>query len=94
LEGLLPRASLALRLPSTEAVELVPGRRCLRITVEDIETGRSTVLLLRGVGVPRRAVLLQLSRPDHRAGVAPDPRMQPTNAKMSDKDRGKWKSDR
>jgi hypothetical protein len=64
LASLLPRARLALRLPTTEAVELDSTRRCLRITVEDIETGRFTVLLLRGVGVPRRAVLLQLATPE------------------------------
>jgi hypothetical protein len=64
LEGLLPQARLALWVPGTEAVQLDPTRRCLMITVEDIETGRFTALLLRGVGVPRRAVLLQLATPE------------------------------
>ena len=64
LQRLLPRARLALWLPTTEAVELDSARRCLRITVQDIETGRFTVLLLRGVGVPRRAVLLRLATPE------------------------------
>jgi hypothetical protein len=45
-------------------VNLDPTRRCLLITVEDIETGRFTALLLRGVGVPRRAVLLELATPE------------------------------
>ena len=61
LERLLPQARLALQVPGTQAVELDPTRRCLVITVEDIETGRFTELLMRGVAVPRRAVLLQLA---------------------------------
>ena len=61
LQRLLPQARLALQVPGTQAVELDPTRRCLVITVEDIETGRFTELLLRGVAVPRRAVLLQLA---------------------------------
>jgi hypothetical protein len=64
LESLLPRARLALRVPTTVAVELDSAHRCLRITVQDLETGRFTVLLLRGVGVPRRAVLLRLATPE------------------------------
>jgi hypothetical protein len=71
VEGLLPRARLALRVPGTRAVELDPTRRCLLITVEDIETGRFTALLLRGVGVPRHAVLLELATPED---ADPDPR--------------------
>jgi hypothetical protein len=58
---MLPRARLALQVPGTQAVALDPTRRCLVITVEDIETGRFTELLLRGVAIPRRAVLLQLA---------------------------------
>jgi hypothetical protein len=61
LERLLPRARLALQVPGIQAVEVDPTRRCLVITVEDIETGRFTELLMRGVAVPRRAVLLQLA---------------------------------
>jgi hypothetical protein len=61
LERLLPQARLALQVPGIQAVALDPTRRCLVITVEDIETGRFTELLLRGVAVPRRAVLLQLA---------------------------------
>jgi hypothetical protein len=74
LEGLLPRARLALWVPGTEAVQLDPTRRCLLITVEDIETGRFTALLLRGVGVPRRAVLLQLAYPEDPDRVPQPPR--------------------
>ena len=61
LEGLLPRAQVAWWLPATRAVQLDSTRRCLVVSVEDTETGRLAELLLRGVAVPRRAVLLQLA---------------------------------
>jgi hypothetical protein len=64
LQDLLPRARLALQVPGTSAVNPDPTSGCLRITVEDIETGRFTALLLRGVGIPRSAVLLQLATPE------------------------------
>lgn len=66
LERFLPRARLGLELPSTRAVELNEGRRCITVTVDDVGTGRLIELLLRGVAVPRRAVLLQLTE---RAGA-------------------------
>ena len=64
LERMLPRVRLALWLPATQAVELDSTRRCVVVTVQDTETGRLAALLLRGVGVPRHAVLLQLATPD------------------------------
>lgn len=61
----LPRASLALWLPNTENVEVDErGGGCLRVGVENVGTGRLVELLLRGVAVPRRAVLLELSHAD------------------------------
>jgi hypothetical protein len=63
LENLLPRARLASWIPGIQAVELDSGRRCIIVTVEDTETGRMAELLLRGVAVPRRAVLLRLDAP-------------------------------
>ncbi len=58
LNRYLPRARLALWLPSTRSVKLDEQRRCLVVTVESYGTGRLAELLLRGVAVPRRAVLL------------------------------------
>jgi hypothetical protein len=58
LNRYLPRARLALWLPSTRAVALDPERGCLVITVESAGAGRLAELVLRGVAVPRRAVLL------------------------------------
>ena len=57
----MPRARLALWLPSTAAVELDEERGCIAVTVETIGTGRLVELLLRGVAVPRRAILLELA---------------------------------
>jgi hypothetical protein len=58
LKAYLPRARLALWLPGTRAVSLDEQRRCLVVTVEGIGGGRLAELVLRGVAVPRRAVLL------------------------------------
>jgi hypothetical protein len=63
LEQYLPRAQAALQLPSTQAVAMDAERQCLVVTVEDVGTGRLVELVLRGVGVPRAAVLLQLAVP-------------------------------
>jgi hypothetical protein len=60
LQRYLPRARLALWLPSTRTVALDTDRRCLVVTVESIGTGRLPELVLRGVAVPRRAVLLRV----------------------------------
>jgi hypothetical protein len=63
LERFLPGARLGLWLPSTRAVEVDEARRCITVTVEGVGTGRLIELLLRGVAVPRHAVLLQLAEP-------------------------------
>ena len=56
----LPRAKVALWLPSTRSVVLDSESRCLVVTVESAGTGRLAELVLRGVAVPRRAVLLRI----------------------------------
>jgi hypothetical protein len=61
LEQYLPRAQVALQLPSTRAVEVDAERRCVTVTVEGVGAGRLVELVLRGVAVPRAAVLLQLA---------------------------------
>jgi hypothetical protein len=58
LNRYLPRAKLALWLPSTRSVALDAERRCLVVTVESAGTGRLAELVLRGVAVPRGAILL------------------------------------
>jgi hypothetical protein len=63
LERYLPRAQVALQVPGTRAVALDAERRCLTVTVDDIGAGRLAELVLRGVAVPRAAVLLQLAAP-------------------------------
>jgi hypothetical protein len=60
LNRYLPRAKLALWLPSTRSVALDAERRCLVVTVESVGTGRLAELVLRGVAVPRGAILLQI----------------------------------
>jgi hypothetical protein len=67
LKRYLSRASLALHLPGTRTVALDPNRRCITVTVESIGGGRLAELLMRGVAVPRRAVLLQLVASERRA---------------------------
>jgi hypothetical protein len=62
LQQFYERARLGMWLPSTRAVQLNEGRRCIVVTVDDIGTARLMELLLRGVAVPRRAVLLQLTK--------------------------------
>lgn len=56
----LPRARLAMSLPGTRNVGMDSGRRCLTVTVESVGSGRLAELVLRGVAVPRDAVLLTL----------------------------------
>lgn len=63
LERMLPGARLAMQVPATEAVALDRGRGCITVTVQDVETGRLDALLMRGLGIPRRAVLLELTPP-------------------------------
>jgi hypothetical protein len=60
LERYLSQARLALWLPSTRKVSLDSQRRCITITVASVGGGRLAELVMRGVAVPRRAVLLVL----------------------------------
>jgi hypothetical protein len=64
LEQYLPSAQVALQLPGTRRVAVDPERRCLTVTVDGIGDGRLAELVLRGVAVPRDAVLLQLAESD------------------------------
>jgi hypothetical protein len=68
LERFLPLANIALQIPSAEQVTLDPAGHCIRIAVRGIGTGRLVELVLRGMGVPRRAVLLELLEPRLRHG--------------------------
>jgi hypothetical protein len=61
----LPRARLALDLPSTVAVKAAPDQRCIDIVVESVGAGRLAELVVRGAAVPRRAVLLTLASAEH-----------------------------
>ena len=63
LDRLLPRARLGLRLPGTRSVTLDRERSCIAVRVDDVGAGRLVELLLRGVSVPRGAVLLELAEP-------------------------------
>jgi hypothetical protein len=67
LDRHLPRARIVLWLPGTRAVVLDRERRCLRVTVETAGDGRLAELVLRGVGIPRRAVLLRLAASERRS---------------------------
>jgi hypothetical protein len=60
LDEYLSRARLGLRVPGIHGIVLDEQKRCIRVTVEDRETGRMAVLLMRAVAVPRRAVFMQL----------------------------------
>ena len=66
LEPYLSRAKLTLWIPGTHAVALDPGRRCITVTVESVGVGRLAELVIRGVAVPRKAVLLVLRTPERR----------------------------
>lgn len=61
LKGYLPRARVAMWLPGTRAVTLDEERRCLVVKVEGIGGARLAELVLRGMAVPRRAVLLLMT---------------------------------
>jgi hypothetical protein len=63
LERFLPMANIALQIPSTEQVTLDSASHCIRIAVRGIGTGRLVELVLRGMAIPRRAVLLELREP-------------------------------
>jgi hypothetical protein len=64
LEGYLPRASLTMTIPGTRSVTLDRQRGCLTIVVESVGSGRLAELIIRGVSVPRHAVLLLLASPE------------------------------
>jgi hypothetical protein len=64
LEGYLARASLTMTIPGTRSVTLDRQRGCLTIVVESVGSGRLAELIIRGVSVPRRAVLLLLASPE------------------------------
>jgi hypothetical protein len=69
LDRLLRRARIAQQLPGTSAVTIDPDGRCISVVVDGVGTGRLVELLLRGVAVPRRAVLLLLKeRPSLQEG--------------------------
>ena len=63
LQEYLPLARVALWLPGTHAVAVDQERRCLMVTVDGVAAGRLAALVLRGMAVPRSAVLLQLTTP-------------------------------
>jgi hypothetical protein len=67
LQHYLPMARVALQLPSTRAVTVDADRRCLTITVDGIDAGRMVELVLRGLAVPRGAVLIELAEPPRQA---------------------------
>ncbi|MBA3345227.1 MAG: hypothetical protein H0T44_07990 [Gemmatimonadales bacterium] len=60
LESYLSRVQVARSLPGTGDVVLDRDSRCIRVPVQTVGTGRLVELVLRGVAVPRRAVLLEL----------------------------------
>src|SRR5918995_5585146 len=64
LEQYLPRAEVALQLPSTRVVAVDAERRCLTVTVEGVGAGRLAELVLRGLTVPRAAFLLLRAEPE------------------------------
>ena len=66
LEPYFSRAKLTRSLPGTRSVALDRDRRCITITVESVGGGRLAELILRGVAVPRSAVLLILAGTDRR----------------------------
>jgi hypothetical protein len=68
LQRFLGRARLALWLPGTRAVNLDLERRCITVTVESVGGGRLAELVMRGVAVPRGAILLQLAESAERRG--------------------------
>ena len=61
LQRYLPRARVAMWLPSTRSVRLNAERRCLVVTVDSYGAGRLAELIFRSVAIPRNAVLLLVS---------------------------------
>jgi hypothetical protein len=66
LSQYLSRARVALWLPSTRAVAMDPDGRCVKLTVASEGAGRLAELVLRGMAVPRNAVVLEVVRPEPR----------------------------
>ena len=64
LQQYLPLAQVALQLPGTRAVVVDQQRSCLTVTVDGIGAGRMAALVLRGMAVPRSAVLLLITTPE------------------------------
>ncbi|HET6778782.1 MAG TPA: hypothetical protein VFH26_07815 [Gemmatimonadales bacterium] len=64
LAGYLRRASLTMTIPGTRSVTMDRERGCLTIVVESVGSGRLAELIIRGVAVPRHAVLLVLASPE------------------------------
>jgi hypothetical protein len=60
LERYASRARLVMWLPGTRSIVLDRERRCITITVNSVGGARLAELVMRGVAVPRRAVLLRL----------------------------------
>lgn len=60
LEGMLPLARVALRIPGTDQVAVDATGRCIGIQVRTHGTARLVKLLLRGVNIPREAVDLRV----------------------------------
>jgi hypothetical protein len=56
----LPRARLAMSLPGTQSLAVDHERRCITVSVQSVGSGRLAELVMRGVSVPRAAVLLRL----------------------------------
>jgi hypothetical protein len=67
LQRFLPPTRLALSLPGTTRVALDEQHHCIRLDVEDVVSGRQADQIIRGVAVPRDAVLLEISGPLPRA---------------------------
>jgi hypothetical protein len=63
LQRFLPPAQVALELPGTTRVALDEQYHCIRLDVEDVVSGREADQIIRGVAVPRDAVLLEISGP-------------------------------
>jgi len=70
LDRFRTRARVALWLPGTRSVRVDQQRRCLMVTVDGVGDGRLAELLLRGVGIPRRAVLLLLAGRESRSHLS------------------------
>jgi hypothetical protein len=51
-------------IPGIQSVTVDRERGCLAVVVDDVGTGRLAELIIRGVSVPRSAVLLLLAPPE------------------------------